>query len=165
MDKHYYLISQLPMLEFDRPAEMSIGLFTEEAKKWLRFSDFVKLMHVYLFDTSHDDPGPALLKKFKKFEYEFRNDLALWRRAQAEGDEYKPDSFTPTILKDGNPLEIEKRLLQYRWDFLDEHEKDHHFDFEFLIIYYLKLQILDKLSLFDQERGMETFREISRVTA
>ena len=165
MDKHYYLISQLPMLEFDRQSEMTIGLFTEEAQKWLRHADFIKLMHVYLFDTSHDDPGPGLLKRIKRFEYEFRNDLALWRRARSEGEEYKPESFSPTLLKDGNPLEIEKRLLMYRWDFIDHLEQDHHFDFSFLILYYLKLQILDKLSLFDQERGMDTFREISRVRA
>ena len=84
MDKHYYLVSQLPMLEFNRPSEMSTGLFVEEAQKWLRHGDFIKLMHIYLFDTSHDDPGPALLKRIKRFEYEFRNDLALWRRARAE---------------------------------------------------------------------------------
>jgi hypothetical protein len=122
-------------------------------------------MHVYLFDTSHDDPGSALLKRIKRFEYEFRNDLALWRRARAEGEEYKPESFPPTLLRDGNPLEIEKRLLKHRWDFLDHLEQDHHFDFSFLIIYYLKLQILDKLALFDRERGMDRFRQLSRVTA
>lgn len=164
MDKHYYLISQLPLLEFDSPPDMPIEAFREEARKWLKHGDYVTLLRAVLFDTSLDRGGPVIWKRFKRFEYELRNDVALWRRARQEGEEYKPTSFSVSLVKEGNPLEVEKNLLQFRWEYLEDKEKEHHFDMAFLIIFYLKLQILDQLALYDPEKGMAAFREISKVT-
>ena len=103
-------------------------------------------------------------QQYKEFEYQFRNDLALWRKSLRTGQEYKPTSFPPSLVKEGNPLEIERRLLNRKWDYIEGLEQDHHFDLEFLILYYLKLQILHRLSVFNKEKGMETFQNISRVT-
>ena len=64
------------------------------------------------------------------------------------------------LLKEGNPLEIEKKLLLHRWELIEEKEKTHYFDLGFLILYYIKLQILRRLSLFDKEEGRQVFEGI-----
>lgn len=163
MDKYYYMVSQLPLLYMERPSPMSIKEFMGEARKWLNPRDYAALARIDLFDTSVDEDGPRLWREYKRFEFDFRSDLSLWRKAHREGEEYKPESFPLSLVREGNPLEVEKKLLEHRWNFLEEKETEHHFDLEFLILYYLKLQILRRLSLFDSEKGMAAFQEISRV--
>ena len=65
-----------------------------------------------------------------------------------------------TLLKEGTPLDAERRLLRWKWDFLDETEHEHHFDLEFLIIYFLKLQILHRLVSFDAELGLHNYQNL-----
>jgi len=151
MDKYYYIVSQLPMLFFDKETFMTIEYFLQESAKWLSSKDYEVLSQVNINDISLKKMGPKVWLQYSEFEYEFRNDLALWRKSLRVGQEYKPNSF-------------ERRLLKRRWDFIEALEQDHHFDLEFIILYYLKLQILQRLFQFNKEKGMITFQDISRVT-
>lgn len=160
MDRFYYIISQLPMLFFEKESFMTIDIFLMEAKKWLSNRGYRVLSQILIDDTSVEKKDPHLWQEYKKFELRFRTDLALWRQSVREGQEIKMTGFPVSIVKDGNPLEVEKRLLAHRWHFLEEMEKEHHFDFGFLIIYFLKLQILQRLSLFNKEKGVEVFKDI-----
>ncbi len=164
MDKYYYIVSQLPMLFFDKETFMTIEYFLQESAKWLSSKDYEVLSRIDINDISLEKMGPKLWLQYREFEYEFRNDLALWRKSSQVGQEYKPNSFALTLVKEGNPLEVEKRLLKRRWDFIEALEQGHHFDLEFIILYYLKLQILQRLFQFNKEKGMITFQNISRVT-
>jgi len=68
------------------------------------------------------------------------------------------------IIQEGkNPLEIEKRLMRAQWDFLEEQEIGHFFDLDFLIIYYLKLQILERMFSFNKEKGQQNLEAYSLV--
>ena len=58
------------------------------------------------------------------------------------------------------PLEKEKRLYEARWRYLEELGTNIFFTLESLIVYYLKLQLLEKLEQFDRERGEEKFSAI-----
>jgi len=160
MDRFYYIISQLPMLFFEKESFMTIDIFLMEAKKWLSNRDYRVLSRILIDDTSVEKKDSHLWQEYKKFELRFRTDLALWRQSVHEGREIKMTGFPVSNVKDGNPLEVEKRLLAHRWHFLEEMEKEHHFDFGFLIIYFLKLQILQRLSLFNKEKGVEVFKDI-----
>lgn len=160
MDKHYYLISQLPTLFYDKETSMTIKIFLEEAEKWLSARDYRTLSGIELFDTSSEKKGPRLWQNYRKFETIFRSNLSLWRKSLREGQKVKSLSFPVSIVKEGNPLEVEKRLLEYRWNFLEEMEREHDFDLEFLIIYFLKLQILQRLSVFNKEKGKEVFKRV-----
>lgn len=164
MDKYYYIVSQLPILFFDKETFMTIDYFLQEAQKWTSIRDYEILSQTNINDISLGKKGPKLWQDYREFEFRFRNDLALWRKSLQLGQEYKPTSFPISLVKEGNPLEIERRLLKRRWDFIEAMEQDHHFDLECLILYYLKLQILRRLFLFNKEKGMETFQNISRIT-
>ena len=78
--------------------------------------------------------------------------------------EYKIRKDLSEIIQgDDNPLEIERRLLHLRWNFLEEQEIGHFFDLHFLIIYYLKLQLLQRLFSFDKQKGKVRFEANSLV--
>lgn len=165
MDKHYYLISQLPTLYFDRETYLTVDLFLQEAAKWLAPAEYAMLAAVDINDVTIPRHCPAVLARYKEFERRVREDIASWRQAQRSGQDYKPSSFPASLLREGTPLEVEKRLLRLRWDFIEQQESEHHFDTDFLILYMLKLQILRRLFTFDKEKGMELFMRLCEVGA
>ena len=58
------------------------------------------------------------------------------------------------------PYRIEIDLLQVRWDFLTRDEVGHYFDLALLIIYALKLKLLERIHKFDEEKGKQVLRLI-----
>ena len=163
MDRYYYVVAQLPLLYFDKEPSISIDYFLQETQKWLSQRDYAILCQARYDATDVAVSGPKLLKEYVQQELYFRREIATWRKAQKEGADYKPDSFPISLIKDGNPLEIERALLKRRWDKISQLEPDFHFDLEFLILYFFKLQILHKLSLFNKEKGLSIFQKISKV--
>lgn len=157
MDKYYYMVAQLPTLVFDREPVMDIKAFLEEAGKWLSRRDLKVLMIADVFGLKPVTQGPTVLKEYQTFEIRFRNALAEWRRTRRSGEELRMPGFPLSLVKEGNPLDVEKNLLKYRWDFIEAMEGGHDFDLELIILYYLKLQILQRLSVFDGEKGIAAY--------
>jgi hypothetical protein len=158
------MIAQLPALVFDKPSYMTVSLFMEEAGKWMSRRDLKKMTSVELMDPTVSKNHSETIRRVQQFESRLRQELAEWRQAAKNGGEAKPESFPVSVLKEGNPLQVEKKLLHLRWQFIENMEPDHHFDLDFLMLYYLKLQILRKLSEYDKDKGMERFQQISKVT-
>ena len=163
MDKFYYTIAQLPALTFDKAPVMSTRDFLDEAEKWLSSREYSALLTVDIRRLTPAKGDPALYRRYQAFETDFRRALADWRAGRKAGQEVKPFDLPLGLVKDGNPLEIEKRLLKHRWDFLDAQEEAHHFDLGFILLYYMKLQILDWLAEFDAAQGLQTFQKLSAM--
>ncbi len=164
MDKYYYLISQLPSLVFDKSSYMSKESFLDEAGKWMNARDVSLLSEVDFNNTELNGKLPSDIQSYQNYEKAFRLEVEAWRKARKSGLDYKPSLFPASMIKEGNPLEVEKKFLQTRWQFIDDMEKDHHFDLVFVMLYYLKLQILGRLMAFDKQKGIETFQKVSKVT-
>lgn len=96
------------------------------------------------------------LRKWVSFEVALRNELA---RVRARGKKIAPEKFIrfsdyPQLhishialaahRHSANVLEAEKILDQERWNFLEQMSFGHYFDFVFLLIYALKLKILER---------------------
>ena len=79
MDKYYYMVSQLPMLQFDREPAIDGEKFLEEAQKWLSRRDYRVLSRIDMRDASVSRTGPACWRVYRVFEQRCRKDLALWR--------------------------------------------------------------------------------------
>lgn len=94
-----------------------------------------------------------------------RNALVRLRavRLGLEPDEFvRGDIFdhSQTLLAEeafnaNSPLMAEEILNKARWRYLDELEFGHYFDIERLVIFFIKLQILERISLFDTEKGRD----------
>lgn len=160
MDKYIYFVSQLPAQVFNQDPLISVENFLIEAEKWLSEKDLAILSAVAMDNLESRDDDPDILKRYKTYETDFRNELVRWRKTRESDQEYKPRLFSVAALKEGTPLDAERRLMHWKWAFLDDYEHDHHFDLEFLIIYYLKLQILHRLASFNTELGLQNYHTL-----
>ena len=163
MDKYYYLIAQLPTLKFGKEPGITVERFMEEAEKWMDGRDYRKLSALDPQTVVLDKRDPRDLKTYKQFEHALRTDIAAWREAQKKDLDYKPAAFPVSMIKEGNPLEVELKFMEMRWQFIDELEREHHFDLGFLILYYLKLQILRRYFIFNKEQGLKKFQKLCEV--
>lgn len=174
MDKYYYLTCSLPLLKFTATPVITRADFMAEAEKWLSEKDLTILFKADINNFPGDENDTWLLKRFKDFEYCLREQLVSYRRAKRKNPGYKlrfPERELNKIKRDlsriiqesSNSLEIEKKLLFLRWNFLDVEESGHFFDLDFLIIYRLKLQILERLAAFNKEKGKKRFEVLSSI--
>jgi hypothetical protein len=99
MDKYYYLVSQLPMLFFDKEPAISYENFMAEAEKWLSPKDFALVSTLDMAEMAAKRADPAVLKTYKEAEQEIRSDLVAWRREKKSGREHKPAAFAALLSK------------------------------------------------------------------
>jgi hypothetical protein len=161
-----YLISSLPTLNFSGKAPFSLQEFFAKCKNLIPEQELGILRQALdqeaaTLDLAH----PASLKQWANFEVALRNELARARSARKKIDAAKylrqPDPAQAQIshlallaYRSSSILEAEKILDQARWGFLDELSFGHYFDFDYLMIYGLKLKILerwDKIQKADKE--------------
>lgn len=163
MDKYYYFAAQLPFLKFGEHSFINRDYFLNEAEKWLSEKDYAVLFGVDINHFSPDKSAPAILAAYKTHEVDLRRQLAALRGAQGANGEYKISHDLQEALSGKNPLEAEREMLWLRWKFIEEIEADHYFDLEFLILYFLKIQIMQRLFSFDKEKGSKSFERLSAV--
>lgn len=164
MDRYYYLAAQLPLLSFGADLQIDSGSFLRETEKWLSPSDYSILSGLSLDDFSRTGEDPPILKEYKLFESKLRHELAFWRKSRQEKGDFKPETFPISIVREASPLETEKKLLFLRWDFIEDKEGGHYFDLAFLIMYLLKIKILERLFTFNKEKGAKKFQEVCKVS-
>ncbi len=162
MDKYYYLAAELPFLSFGLEPGISRDGFLNEVKKWLSEKEMNILLKAEINDFSYDKTVPEILRAYKKFEYNLRLELSDLRKAKISGKEYSKPEDIYIEEKEKSPLDIEKNLLLLRWRKIEEEETGHCFDLSFLIAYFLKLQVLEKLFTFDKQKGRGKFNFLCR---
>ncbi|MCK5674918.1 MAG: DUF2764 family protein, partial [Spirochaetales bacterium] len=116
------------------------------------------------------DSSISLIKKWLSWEGTLRNEIAKLRSVSLGVDsgqfiyDTPSNSEAPGIAKNAykmdSPLLAEEVMDKARWQFLDELEQGHYFDLEKLIVYSLRLQILERKSMFTTENGNEKFQKI-----
>jgi len=165
MDKYYYLAAQLPVLTFTTEPGITSADFLREAEKWLSARDLAALLSTSLDRTVVSETAPPALRPFILHEYQLRDELARWRRARLDSHEVKLRLVPAALLQEGNPLEIERELLLRRWDLIGELELGHYSDIEFMVFFYLKLQILERMQRFDRETGRDKFQSYTKTNS
>jgi hypothetical protein len=138
--------------------------FLTEAKRHLSESDFSILlsadMGVY---EGYKESIPAL-KAWKDFDHNMRTELAKTRKALKSSSQETVPPPLRDIFKEETPLLKERHLAERRWAFLEGLEPDMHFDINQVAIYYLKLQIAERLSVFDKQKGRERFASLCEIS-
>lgn len=151
-----YLISSLPMLNFPAKPPFSLEDFFTKCKELIPEAEIEFLRHAcdkesYLLNTSTN----STLKEWANFEIALRNELARLRGRRKKIDPAKfirfPDSPQAQIshmamaaYRSTALLEAENILDQGRWNFLESLSCGHYFDLDFLLLYALKLKILQR---------------------
>lgn len=161
-----YLISSLPMLSFISRPPFSLEDFFAKCEGLIPETDSELLRNACYKEVSFLNPvTTGTLGKWANFEIVLRNELVRGRARRKKVDALKfvrlPDDSEAYIshvamiaYRSASILEAEKILDQARWDFLESLSFGHYFDFDFLLIYLLKLKILerwDKVQRADKE--------------
>ena len=118
----------------------------------------------------------ALLASWWRFDRSLHNELVKLRASkrgeeaerylQGETEMFAAQDLARIAFSQESPLQAEAMLNRARWSYLDELELGHYFDLEKLIIYYLRLQILERKNSFNREKGTANFQTIYQsVTA
>lgn len=152
---YYYLIAGLPMLSFGQKPPFSFGRFLEISRQHVtgvdaRYLELVSIAGGYSFDG-----GQKTLEAWQRFDTQIRNEIVRLRASHRKLDpqrfmrgEYAYEAQAVHAVtnahRSGSILEGERLLDQERWRFLDELANGHHFDIDFLIVYGLKLLILER---------------------
>ncbi len=149
--------------------------------------DEVNLLHQIYYDYTIQNATNPLLKEYLAFEKLLRNVLAAIRArrkglppadhilgegeieeqlGRSNADDFGLGQDMPWIerlVEARDPLQLEDTIEQILWDFLDEQTTQVYFDFEVILAYLLKLQLLEKRLALSEERGMEIVRHLEGV--
>jgi len=151
-----YLISSLPMLSFVSRPPFSLEDFFAKCERLIPETEIEFLRNACYREVSFLNPAATgTLGKWANFEIALRNELARGRARRKKVDVLKfihlpddPEAYIShiamTAYRSVSILEAEKILDQARWDFLESLSLGHYFDFDFLLIYLLKLKILER---------------------
>lgn len=171
---YYYFAASLPMIDFDNKPPFSVENYLEDCLRLLSRNDFELMNELLTQKELPEYTDDQVVNAWIKFYEGFWNELT-WQRAKRAGKD--PESFIRSranadsrqaeviqrALKEVDLLEAERILDRFRWEFLNELEKGQFFNFGFLVIYGLKLKILEKYQRIQSSQGQEIFEEIKKV--
>lgn len=162
-NKYYYLVASLPYLSFDGEDFLSRDRFVEECGRWLSTGDMKQLLELDIRDPYVRDEDPELVKQWKEFDMGIREILSGIRRKDSRAALKENLYFSKEKIEGKNPFVAEKAIAKARWDFAEGEEPRYIFDINWLMLYHIKIQILERLARFDKERGEATFQKICEV--
>lgn len=170
MAQYYYLVASLPLLFYDSVRVPSRDEFLDTCSQHISSRDYRLLASASTSDLKPVTPSCRTLDLWREWETALRNELVRLRakNRRAEAEAYLVES--PGIIDaqavareafgQESPLQAEDMLNRARWGYLDELEVGHYFDIEKILIYALRLQILERKALFDEQKGREMFEEV-----
>lgn len=168
---YYYFSATLPLLKFGTKPPISDRVFLEQAAVFLSPGDARVIGHARLVPPKEDGLGQPALKEWLEFENSLRNETARYRAKKLNRDpreyfrgDYVPDPSLAVLVAEAageeDPLQVERRIDLARWEKLEEIELLHYFDLHFLIVYFLKLQLLNKWQAIRDEKGRAVLDEM-----
>ena len=166
---YYYLVASLPVLKSDGNVRMTSKIFLELCTEHVRFHDLEIIKRAIIDDFADAIPS-TVFEKWQAWDRDIRNQLVLLRSQRLEldsalflrGDKdsiiISPD--VRKIFEASSPIAAENLLYTLRWRFLSQLEIGHYFDCNTLIIYYLKIQLIEKRQRLTQENGERQLQEL-----
>ncbi len=166
MAAYYYFASTLPMLFLDGPLPYTVQSFMELAERMVSTRDYALLEAA----LSEEETKNTFLKQWQHFQRMLRVELALQRSKEVDFS-YDTSSLGEEVeaaiceavyaaMRADNPLEAELHLLQLQWKALDEFVGWQTFSIEALCAHLLRLQLLERRTRFDSERGNTEFTRL-----
>jgi len=170
LSQYYFLVSSLPYLLPRSDAPIDYPSFLETCGAHISEKEQGTLEACLLGSGAENLGHHPLLDRWIKWESALKNELVLLRahNQKIEPEKWVRDVNGPAGLFDlareavnlDSPLEAENLLNEARWTFTDELGVGHFFDFEALLVYSLKLQILERQRIFTREKGAGEYRKV-----
>lgn len=173
---YIYLVSSLPMLHWGKTTALTFEKFLRLSAEFIPESDLAVLRTVSISGADeHQNARYSTLKKWSQFDTALRNELVRIRVARKHLDEQRylrQDGFAEPFVariamsayRSPSILEAERMLDEARWSALEGFCVGHFFDLDFLIVYALKLLLLErweKIKAADKEHLLQEALKIS----
>ena len=170
MAQYYYLVASLPMLSYEYERAPSLDEFLAVCKPLVSPQHLSLLESASATDLEAYSAVCRTLDLWRSWEITLRNEL-LRLRAKNRGREAQPHGTGSTgtvgpqviareAFSQESPLQAEEILNRARWSYLDELESGHYFDIDKILVYALRLQLLERKALFDEQKGREMFAKV-----
>ena len=167
----FYFISSLPLLRFGEKVSFTYESFLLFSRTCLSETETEMLAGLQLYPSQSMAGALPVLKQWHEAETYLRNLLAAARarKLKKEGARWQQESdvFSATLIKRvdeimtlPNAWEKEMSLDLIRWQKLEELNAGHFFDFTTVVLYGLRLLILEKHRLRDEEAGSRFAAEL-----
>lgn len=166
---YYYTSATLPMLFYDNSLPVSEEDFLDICQRTLTDEDFIALSGCTISIMDDQPETFGFSSDFRKWEVALRNSLARIRAKdqgldereflRPDGEGFGVDEIASAAVKIDSPLEAEHYLNRARWNFVEELKSGHIMDLEFLMGYYLQMQILARKESFQEEKGFQNYRK------
>lgn len=168
MAQYYFAASFLPFLSYDTEKTITIDDFIELCRDQCTEKDWLVIKRTNINELEYGVPSCSTLEKWITWEINLRNELVRHRAANKKSDpalylREAAETIDLSVIAQNafgqeSPLAAEEILNRARWSYLDELEFGHYFDIDRLVVYSLKLQILERKNSFDFEKGREICR-------
>lgn len=167
---YYFTVSSLPFLTLEGEIVLSTDQFLEACATFVQDADLRVLKNATLLplETDHEGGSPVT-QLWWQWESAVRNELVKLRAAERgwppeehlKTTEYIPEAFdiAREAFTQDSPADGEEVLTRARWDILDRLEVGHYFDLDKLVIYYLRLQLLERKALMIESKGREEYQK------
>ncbi len=170
--EYYYLISSLPSLSLTEEPRLTWDEFLGHVESHLSTSRGRDLAEISL--VPEREPCCETEKKWQAWETYIRNILARLRANKtgiSAESSLRPvtdvfptmESLVEDIFSKDNPVVRERELDELRWQQLDHLQSGHSFDFDALVIYALRLQLVEKWRRCNEEEGQKTLLSLIEV--
>lgn len=175
-DCYPYFISSLPFLQLGMKPPFAFNKFIEICGEYVPAADIGFIESVADTDALAVPTAQTTLAKWRSFETALRNELVRIRSARKRsGERYiRGDGYTdPPVAAEAikahraaSATDSEWILDTERWRALDDMEAGHYFDIDFLIVYAIRLLILEKWEEVRKADGSALVEEVlSKETA
>lgn len=164
-EQYYYVIASLPSLSLNDELPIRKDEFLSICEDNLETTDYEIFRSLDFNQMEQGKFSLDIINRFFNWERGMRNALVRLRAKKLglNHDEFlRSEMFDHSLMllaeevfNAESPLMAEDILNKERWKHLDELEFGHYFDKEILAIFFIKLQILERISLFDEVRGLE----------
>jgi len=162
MTEYYYLKASLPYLRLEKVPPITSRDFLDECLKWVSPKDLEKIENAKFGNQNIEENEAEASLNWKRFDTELKTGIALARKkAKIFGKKIR--KMVKEIINQETPLDSEKEIERIRWEYLEDKEALYEFDINALIIYFLKLQIIERLTSFDKEEGENFFYKLCEV--
>ncbi len=169
MGQFYYTVASLPMLNYEEPVDLKHSDYLDDCRKWLGPKEW-EILESSLINPETEKEFPGIAEAYRKWEISLRNELVALRAGAlgleaadytVEGERFADTAaLAAAAFKQESPLAAEDTLNKGRWEYIENLKVGHFFDLEFLVLYSLQLQILERKRCFDEETGFARYQEI-----
>ena len=170
MAQYYYAVTSLPQLLYESEHYSPVDEFLDLCRENRSAGDLRAVLEAERLARSDSwdthGKGAAILEGWNRWNRSLRADLAVLR-SQALGREPEQlpeverligtEEIARETFSQESPLTAEETIERRRWALLDEMEVGHYFDLQKLIVYMLRLTILERKAQFSTDSGLVNF--------